>query len=172
MFDFEDFKISKKVREKLKHRSELKREMAQGKTVQEILGFSNEIMDKFASAAHVLLEHQRYVDAGNAFLFLAILNPHNDDYWLSLGTAAQLCHDYEGAFDAYEMAAYARVENPVPYFYLAKCLFAMHERESTLEALDIAIEYSDEIPEFEDLKRQALAAKEILLKSEGRPSEE
>lgn len=172
MDELEEFKLSKKTREKLKDKATLKKELAAGKTVQEILGFSNGTMEKLFESALQLLEHKRYIDAANAFLFLAILNPHSVDYWMSLGTAAQYCHDYEGALDAYEMAAYERIDNPVPYFYLAKCLFALHDRDSTLQALDLAIEYSGDSDEYSELRHQAQEAKALLLKTEHEENEE
>ena len=54
--------------------------------------------------------------------------------------STQLCHEYEAAIDAYELAAICDISSPIPYFYLAKCLFAIHDRESALKALDLAIE--------------------------------
>lgn len=162
--DLSEFRLSEKAKEKLKNKKLLKKELAEGKSAQEIMGFSHETMAKFYQAAYLLFEHKRYQDAANAFLFLATLNPHNHDYWLGLGMATQLCQDYEAAIDAYELAALSDISSPVPYFYLAKCLFAIHDRESALQALELAIESADELPEFADLKSQALLAKEMLLK--------
>lgn len=162
--DIGEFKLSKKVKEKLKNKKLLKKQLAQGKTAQEILGFSDETMAKFYGAAYRLFEHRRYNDAANAFLFLATLNPYNHDYWVGMGMCSQLIKDYETAIDAYEMAAICRIDSPVPYFYLAKCLFALHDRDSALQALELAIEYSESHPEFTELKDQAEAAKELLLK--------
>ena len=161
----EEFKLSKKAKEKLKDKALLKRELAAGKTPQEILGFSNEIMAKFYRAAYSLFEGKRYTDAANAFLFLVTLNTHNHDYWLGLGMATQMTGDFEAAIDAYEMAAMTDTESPVPYFYLAKCLFSSHDRDSALQALELALEYAADREEYADLKEQALAAKELLLKS-------
>ena len=159
-----EFKISKKVRERLKDKKWLKQELANGRTAQEILEFSDITMAKFYGAAYRLFEHRHYVDAANAFLFLVTLNPYNHDYWLGLGMATQLNGDFEGAIDAYEMAAICELENPIPYFYLAKCLFAMHERDSALEALDLALEYASGRGEYEQLRREAKAARVLLLK--------
>jgi type III secretion system low calcium response chaperone LcrH/SycD len=163
--DLSEFRLSAKAKEKLKNKKLLKKELAKGKTAQEILGFSNEAMAKFYQAAYFLFEHKRYEDAANAFLFLATLNPHNHDFWLGLGMSMQLCHEYETAIDAYELAALSDISSPVPYFYLAKCLFAIHDRESALQALDLAIETADDLDEYADLKKQAIQAKEILLKT-------
>jgi len=163
--DLNEFKLSKKAQEKLKDKELLKRELARGKTPQEILGFKDETMAKFYQAAYRLFEHKKYVDAANAFLFLVTLNTHNHDYWLGLGMSTQLCGEYEAAIDAYEMAAVTDVDSPVPYFYLAKCLFAIHDRESALQALDLALEYAADKKQYQELLQQARAAKALLLKS-------
>ena len=78
--------------------------------------------------------------------------------------STQMLGDYEAAIDAYEMAAICKLESPVPYFYLAKCLFAVHDRESSLKALDLAIEYAGDDFEFIELKDQAILARDLLLK--------
>jgi type III secretion system low calcium response chaperone LcrH/SycD len=121
-------------------------------------------MAKFYNAAYHLFEKKKYADAGNAFLFLVTLNPYNHDYWLGLGMTTQLSGDFETAIDAYEMAAICKYDSPVPYFYLAKCLFAMHDRESALQALNLAIEYAGDSAEYNELKQQANAAKTLLLR--------
>lgn len=164
--DIGEFKISKKAKAKLKNKTLLKKQIAQGKSAQEILGFSDETMAKFYGAAYRLFEHRRYVEAANAFLFLATLNPYNHDYWVGMGMCSQLIKDYETAIDAYEMAAICRIDSPVPYFYLAKCLFALHDRDSALQALELAIEYAENHTEFTELKNQAETAKKLLLKDQ------
>lgn len=162
--DLSDFKLSKRAKAKLKDKKKLKKELAEGKTAQEILGFSDEVMAKFYRASYRLFENRHYSDAADAFLFLVTLNPYNHEYWLGLGMSTQLNGDYELAVDAYEMAAVCHLDSPIPYFYLAKCLFAIHDRESALQALDLAIEYSGDSLQFQELKEQAETAKALLLK--------
>lgn len=161
----DDFKISKRVRAKLKDRAALRKELAAGKSAQDILGFSDQTVNKLYHAAHQLLEHQRYTDAANAFVFLVTLNPYRPHYWMGLGASLQFCHEYESAIDAYEMAALYKVEDPLPYFYLAKCLFAIHDRRSALQAIDLAIEYAEDKDEYAELKLDAIRAKKVLLNS-------
>lgn len=162
--ELDEFHLSKRVKAKLKNKKLLEKELAEGKTAQEIMEFSDKSMAKFYNAAYILFEHKRYQDAANAFLFLATLNPHHHEYWLGLGMATQLSQDYESAIDAYELAALCDISSPVPYFYLAKCLFAIHDRESALQALNLAIETADDLEEYTELKHQAELAKEMLLK--------
>ncbi len=160
--DPKEFRISKKAKEKLKDKKKLHEELASGKSAQEVMGFTDEAMAEFYKAACQLMEHRRYVDAANAFLFLATLNAYQHDYWLGLGMSTQLYGDFEGAIDAYEMAAICDVDNPVPYFYLAKCLFATHERDNAREALKITIEYCGTHPHYHELKEQAIVALSLI----------
>ncbi len=160
-----EFKLSKKAKAKLKNKSLLKKEIAAGKSAQEIMGFKDETMVKFYQAAYKLFEHRQYTDAANAFFFLITLNPYNHDYWVGLGMSTQQNGDHETAINAYEMAAMCNIESPIPYFYLAKCLFAIHDRESALQALDLALEYIGDSAEYKDLKKEALKAKSLLLRA-------
>lgn len=161
--DLNEFKLSNEAKAKLKNKKLLQDELSEGKTAQEMMGFSDVTMAKFYHAASQIFEQQRYDDAANAFLFLSTLNPQHPEYWLGLGMATQMRHDYEAAIDAYELAAICDISNPVPYFYLAKCLFAIHDRQSALQALDLAIETAGESDEYQEIKYQAEMAKKILL---------
>ena len=78
--------------------------------------------------------------------------------------SSQMCGDFDLAVDAYEMAAICNLDNPIPYFYLAKCLFAMHDRHSAIQAFDLAVEYAGDSPEFAELKQQAITAQNLLKK--------
>ncbi len=160
----DEFKGFKEFQNKLRRKKALKKDLSEGKTAQEILGFSNETMARFYRAAYHLFEDKRFADAANAFLFLTTLNPFNHDFWLGLGMATQLCKNFEIAIDAYEMAAICELDNPVSYFYLAKCLYAIHERENALHALDLALEYAQDKDEYAELKQQAQMARESLLR--------
>lgn len=163
IYNTSDF--SNKIKTLMKDKASLKKQLAEGKTAQDLIGYKNETMARFYSAAYHLLSRKQYVDAANGFLFLVTLNPYVEEYWIGLGMATQQYGDYDMAMNAYEMAAIVHVESPVPYFYLAKCLFAMHDRESALEALDLALEHAGNFPQYAELKRQAILAKKTLLRS-------
>jgi hypothetical protein len=62
------------------------------------------------------------------------------------------------------MAAYYNLDSPVPYFYLAKCFFLQKDRLSALDALNLAIEYSEDLEEYHELRDQALEVRKILVK--------
>jgi type III secretion system low calcium response chaperone LcrH/SycD len=157
----QDKKVSAVTR-KLSDEKWLKSELAKGKTAQDILKLSDKEMDEYYNAACLFFEKEKYADAANTYHFLVTMNPSVHEYWLGLAMSTQMCGDYEGALDAYEMAALNEIDSPIPYFYLAKCLFALHDSENALMALDLAIELSADNKEFEDLRRQAIKAKEFL----------
>lgn len=162
MDDDKSFKLSKKAKKKLENLQLIKKELSEGKTGQEVLGIAESEMEELYQGAYLLFEHGKYLDAADAFLFLVTMNPLKYPYWLGLGMSLQLNGEFEGAVSAYEMASMAKIHDPVPYFYLAKCLFALHERESTLQALELAIENCDDSEEYAELKNQAIKAKKLL----------
>ncbi|MCB1111845.1 MAG: SycD/LcrH family type III secretion system chaperone [Chlamydiales bacterium] len=165
MYDhMENFHLSEKAKSRLEDKEWLKKQLAKGKSAQKILEITDRSMKSFYEAAQRLYDHQFYTDAANAFLFLVTLNPYNHDYWLGLGKSTQMTSDFEAAIDAYEIAMHLNVDSPVPYFYLAKCFFAMHDPENALTALDLALEYAGDNKEYADLKIQAMAARELLKK--------
>lgn len=162
--NIDEFMLSKQVQAKLKRKGYLLRELSKGKSVEQIIEIPAILMQKLYRAACHLFETHQYEKASDGFLFLISLNTYEHNYWIGLGMSTQMRGDFESAIDAYEMAAIYQAENPVPYFYLAKCLFAMHERQSAFLALDMAIQYAGEISEYQDLKNRALEAQAQLKK--------
>lgn len=161
--EMEDLIFNFKAKEKLDNQKLVEEELQQGKSIKEIIQISDRLCRRLYQVAFHLFEEKNYKDAYNAFIFLSAIDPNCSQYWLGLGMSAQMCHDYETAIDAYELTACMEIDNPVPYFYLSKCLFAIHERENSLHALDLAIEVAGEVEDYQELKRQAEAAKKLLL---------
>jgi type III secretion system low calcium response chaperone LcrH/SycD len=166
--DRRNFKIKPSVIKRLRDGSLAKKVLVKQIPVQEAVGFSEEAMAKFYAAAHGLFVAKHYADAADAFLFLVGLNPNKSDYWIGLGMGSQMNRDFYGAIDCYETAAMCELDYPVPYLYLGKCLFALHERETALAAFQLAIEYAGNIKEFHELKNVALKARDVLLREQGR----
>ena len=156
------FLFSEATKKKLRDLPSFKKELEEGRSVQELLGFSDETMEQLCKAAYHLFEEKKYQESANAFLFLTTLNLHHCEYWLGLGMAMQFCQEYETAIDAYELAAISDVASPLPYFYLGKCLFAIHDRSAALQALDLAIEMAGEEEPFAEIKQQAELARSFL----------
>lgn len=160
--NLQKYRLTEAIVQKLLNSDFALQSLPHGALAHELAGFSAEVMAKFYHTACQLFEQHSYVEACNSFLFLTALNPQCYPYWLGLGMASQRLGDFEAAIDAYEIAATRRLEDPVAYFYLAKCLFAMHEKASARQALDMSILYADDQPEYQELKQQAMQARELL----------
>lgn len=167
MYDKDSFFLSSDVKGKLKDNTFIEKQLMLGLIPQEVLEVSDEVMAKLYQKARSLFEKENFIDSANAFLFLSTLNPNCFEYWLGLGMSLQRCQEYYRAIDAYELAVHADITNPASYFYLAKCFFAIHDRENSLEALELAIEMANDQDEFTELKHQALAAKKLILLETG-----
>ncbi len=159
-----EFKLSLEIKKSLKKENFLREELQANKTLEQILVFKPSTMDKFYAVAEQLYEKKAYQEASEVFFFLATLNPHEQSYWIGLGLANQMNTHYEEAIDAYEMAITCEITQPMPYFYLAKCLFAIHDRESAMQALDLTLDYAANQPEYASLTEQAIEARHLLLK--------
>lgn len=163
--DLNEFHLSNGAKETLKNRESVKKALANNIVPQDILDLSDICMAKLYKKASHLFEIKHFRASADAFLFLATLNPNVYEYWLGFGMAMQLSSEYEIAIDAYELAALMDLASPVPYFYLAKCLFAIHDRNSSLEALNLAIEMAGDGEDYSELRSQAKSARELLLKT-------
>ena len=138
-------------------------ELASGKYISEILNFSPEFIENLYNIALELLDNKNYEDAADALLFIVNIESNESRYWISFGLACQIQHRYDEAIDAYEVGSSLDDANPAPFIYLAKCFFAIHERENALEAINIAIELAGEEDQYSHLKEEAIKAKNSLL---------
>ncbi len=103
-------------------------------------------LKKWSKKAYRLLKEERFDEAADCFLFLTAINPKDYLLWLGLGIAEHKLAHYEEAYDAYEMAAACELDAPLPYYYMAKCCFALHDRVAANRAIHIASELSTEDP--------------------------
>jgi type III secretion system low calcium response chaperone LcrH/SycD len=142
--DHHEFQIPKEALEKLQDPHYIKKQMDEGKTFQEILGYSIETMERFYEAAHVLFQKQQYEEASDAFIFLTVLNPGVHNYWLGLGMSEQLNEEYDAALMAYNMAIATNSDNPLPHYHSASCYYALHDKHNARIALEAAIKCADE----------------------------
>lgn len=157
-------RLSKDIVSKLSNREKVLAALKGGQGGQAFFGYSDELMETFYKKAHRILEEGKTNEAVDSFVFLVTLNAFHSEYWMGLGAALQMAHDYEAAIDAYEIAAIYNIEHPLPYLYLAKCLFAIHDRKSALQSLELAIAYAGDIEEYESIRIEAENARDSLQK--------
>lgn len=153
-----EFQISKEALEKMKDPLHVKKQVEEGKTFQEILGYSIETMERFYEAAHSLFQKQQYEEAADAFVFLTTLNPKVHNYWLGLGMSEHMIEEYDSALMAYGMAIITNVENPLPHYHSASCYRALQDKNSALIALELAIRQAGDHRHYATIKNHAQEA--------------
>lgn len=165
MENVEEFTIPEDALERLKDPAVIKQQMKEGKTFQEIIGYSSETMEKFYQVAYSLFQKQEYNKAADSFIFLTTLNPYVHNYWLGLGMAEQLGGTYQGALLAYAMAVLTNIENPTPHYQSASCYRQLNDLENAVMSYEMAARYCGDQPEYADIKAQSHAAIEVIQRS-------
>jgi type III secretion system low calcium response chaperone LcrH/SycD len=158
MDDMDEFQVPEGALERIQDPKLFKQQIDEGKTFQEILGYTDAVMEKFYQAAYGYFQQQKYEKASEAFTFLTTLNPTVFNYWLGLGMADQMCEEYHSALLAYAMASMVDVTNPIVHYHSASCHRSLLDDESALSSLDLCVLSAGEREEFEDIKTLALKA--------------
>lgn len=147
------FRMPADLWKQLHQKGWLQEQMQEGKSLQEIIGFSDETMKQFYEAAYRLYNAGKESEAADAFLFLTTLNSSVEAFWLGLGMAEQCLQHYEEALSAYAMASMIIEDDPLPYYHSAACYQALQENENVRKSLELALQYFG--PEHASLKATA-----------------
>jgi type III secretion system low calcium response chaperone LcrH/SycD len=167
MENLEEFHIPKEALEKLKDPDIIRRQVKEGKTFQEILGYTPESMEKFYKVAHNLYQKQDYQRAADSFVFLTTLNPYVHNYWLGLGMSEQLCNNFQGALLAYAMAILTDIENPITHYHSGNCYLALNDVNNAIQSYEMAIRCAADNEAHHNIKERAIRAKEELGEENG-----
>lgn len=118
--------------------------LAQGKSVSEILGFSEEAIDKFYEAAHHLIAQKRWKEAKDAFFFLVTVAPQVSECWLGLGLAYGQCKETEGAIQSYLRAIALSPHKADGYVAFARLFTAMDDLQNAQKVCEIGMSFVKE----------------------------
>lgn len=129
----------------------LAEQMNQGKTLQQVLEFSDQELADFYTVGLENYQHGQYHNAGSIFMLLTQLNPYVGSFWLALGGAEEMDHDIQGAAYAYIFGSELEMQTLAPYLRGAQCLLQLNKVEEAKKLLHRAI---------------ARAGEEIALKGE------
>ncbi|HXF29846.1 MAG TPA: SycD/LcrH family type III secretion system chaperone [Chlamydiales bacterium] len=160
----DDCKIPEEVLEALQKPDELRRHLDEGRSLQELIGYSDEFMQQLYNAAHDVFQEGRYQEAADGFLFLTTLNPYVYAYWLGLGMSQQLIEEYEQAIIAYECASKVEPASPIPDYYLAACHLLMNERDLAKISIEQAKQKCVGRVSFASLYEKILKAEQRITK--------
>ncbi len=156
MDDLSEFEFPEEGFERLEDEEFVNEQLAQGKTYQEILGYTDEAMEKFYHAAVALFQREEYERGAEAFVYLTCLNQNNPLYWIGLAMCEQQRGEYETALTAYKMALVINPDDASSYYHAGLCYLSMQDSEHAKEYLKSAISHAEEIPELKSIKEQAV----------------
>lgn len=127
-----------------------------GNAAQQLLGISDDVLEKYYEVALHLLDQKKWDSARDAFLFLTFLNPCMHNFWMGLGIAEQWQRHYESALLAYSMAETTDPGDPAVYANEFQCNLALNAKEEASKSLKKALEICGENDDFANLKAQLL----------------
>lgn len=139
----------------LQHREELEEEIRKGRTLQDIVQFTNEELINFYKVGLEMYNKQSYREASNIFLLLTQLNTKIAAFWSALGGAEEKCGELQEAMMVYLLAAELEVDTLAPYLHGAKCLLLLHRPEDAQKVLNRALERAEENQSLRQLKNKA-----------------
>jgi len=152
----DELKIPDDTIEQLQKPGILRKYIEEGKSLQDIIGYSDDLMQKLYTTAYNIFQEGRYQESQDAFLFLTTLNPFVYGYWLGLAMSYQFLEEYEQAVLSYECAVNVEPLNPVPYYYSACCHYLLNQKAEALHDLQLLDEKA---------KKQSHEEKEIVAKA-------
>jgi type III secretion system low calcium response chaperone LcrH/SycD len=119
--------------------------------LNENVPLSEEAFQDFYSQACVFYENNQSQEAENIFLLLISMRPHIKTLWMGLAGAKQKQNNYQGALQAYAMAALLDSDDPIPHYYAALCNIELNHFDDTIKALDIATSLCSTNSQYFDL---------------------
>ncbi|HEB77286.1 MAG TPA: CesD/SycD/LcrH family type III secretion system chaperone [Methylothermaceae bacterium] len=132
-----------------------------GGTLGDLKGFTPEEMEAVYSLAYNLHQQGRFEEAEKLFQFLCFYEHLDKRFWMGLGACRQQLKQYQGAIDAYSVLGMLDMENPYPPLHAADCYAALGDVEKAESALEAAIHWSGDKPEYAEVKNRA----ELLLRA-------
>jgi len=147
----DELNIPDDILEQLQKPDDLMKFIDDGRSLQEIIGYSDSLMEDLYQAACEVFREGKHEEAQDGFLFLTTLNPYVYAYWLGLAMTHQLLEEYEQAIVAYESASKIESEAPMPCYYLAGCYLLLNRLAEAQKAIDLARAKCAEKPEYKAL---------------------
>jgi tetratricopeptide (TPR) repeat protein len=105
------------------------------KTLQETLGFDNQLLEDFYSYAADLFHEKKIEEASDLFFFLTTLNAYVPSFWQALATAEEMLGRQESAVSCYGMLILLDPKNFSPALNIAQGLAKLGKHQEALSFL-------------------------------------
>ena len=118
--------------------------LIRGEPLYRILGMKESMVEARYALAHRLYAGGKYEDAEALFRWLTTYAGDNETYWMGLGACRQALENYDGALEAYQMAALdSSLQDPAPFYYSGICLIRQGRTEDAVVSLKAAVTLGD-----------------------------
>ncbi|MCB1136741.1 MAG: hypothetical protein KDK78_10770, partial [Chlamydiia bacterium] len=135
--DLEDYLVEPEKLAVLQQPEKVMELMQNGQTMQDILGFKDEVLMEFYEIASDFFDEERYEDALNAFVFLSSVNSYIPEFWIAMGMTQERLMKFNEAFQSYSMAAMVSGPEILAYQMAVECADKIDTPQRVSEILDI-----------------------------------
>lgn len=139
--------------------------LSEGASVYSLLGFSDEVMQRFYRAAAELLDEGKSGEAKEGFLFLTAIGPRVFEFWLGLGIAYTRLHELDSAIQALGQAIDIHPQDIDGYLALAHVYVQKQDFNQAQHVCDIGlstVEAHKELPWAHELGAHLREVKQQL----------
>jgi type III secretion system low calcium response chaperone LcrH/SycD len=136
--------------------------MYEGYINQDFTNITDEEKEAAYAQAFNLVNQGQFETAKHVFQFLCYLDQYGAKFWMGLGICRQQLKDFAGACQAYAMAGFLDMENPMPALRAAECYLALGRLEEAESGLTAALHWAGDKPQYATVRSRATALMEGL----------
>ncbi len=140
-----------------------------GMTPKDAMGVNNNVLESIYAQAYRLYNTGKYIEAVHLFRILIMMNVTEPKYTLGLAACFHMLKEYKNAIQTYTMCSTIDPDTPIPYYHSSDCFIQMKDYLSAMLCLQLAIDKSENKPEFAKIKERAMMSLDSL-KQQNLPS--
>lgn len=123
---------------------EVRNALLSGVPMYQILNIKESVIQARYALAYQLYTSGQLKKAESLFRWLCSYSNIDVANWMGLGACRQAQENYEGAMEAYQMAAlYGALEDPAPFFYCGICLLKLQRKDDAKVAMQTVLTLGD-----------------------------
>lgn len=134
--------------------SHVLKELQKGKSLQDILGLSNYLLEEIYTMAYSFYSQGKYKEAVSLFQILVTSKPDSYKYNLGLSSCYHELNMFQEAAFGFFLTFNLEPTNPIPTYYIADSFMKANMPEESSEFIDVTLALCDKKPEYNMLKER------------------
>lgn len=126
-----------------------------GKAPKEVFDVPDSVVEELYSLASVLFKNGKFLEAGEIFRHLLLLQPKSYPYALGFAACTEELKAYAIALKGYTLAALNDCKNPLPLFRAAECAHKLKNKEVEKDFLQRVVQVAGDEKRYSELKEKA-----------------